>query len=365
MSLSISDKLTLASQALGKSVVSINPRACEESKTKTAGYLTFGVKNTTDLSNSLLERLRASPDCLLLTVDHMSDLGRSVDTELVNPLTYQPMTGSTSGGAINVLRGINDFCIGTDGGGSVLAPALATNLWAFMGKGLGLIAGSGVSTDGLSFQTGIGFIGNSLEVVVRATSIASSDSTFGHMQAEVDLVDVVVPSAGSAVLPGGGDMHNALLPFLGGLDPNRFQVQEIDFWDIYNREACVEKLRRIWEANPSTCVLTLEGPIDVYGADETIPRSFAGAASSYVAGVHSKGQVKAVNIAGGSAFCVPIGELATGLVISCGPGRAPAEIALRLASELDRTVARERPLPEMFHRYFLDRCKVSRPFNLF
>lgn len=32
------------------------------------------------------------------------------------------MTGSTSGRAGNVLKGINDVCVGTDGGGSVLAP---------------------------------------------------------------------------------------------------------------------------------------------------------------------------------------------------------------------------------------------------
>jgi hypothetical protein len=61
----------------------------------------FGVKNTNGIPREVFERLRRNGNYLWLTVDKMADLGRSVDTDLVNPLTYRPMTGSTSGGAVN------------------------------------------------------------------------------------------------------------------------------------------------------------------------------------------------------------------------------------------------------------------------
>ena len=108
MSLSLGDRLSVAKAALGRSVVSINPAAVEEASCKRDGYWTVGLKDTTAIPKWLIDALLSSDNHLVLTVDKMSDLGRSVDTELVNPLTYRCMTGSTSGGAINVLKGIND-----------------------------------------------------------------------------------------------------------------------------------------------------------------------------------------------------------------------------------------------------------------
>ena len=66
------------------------------------------------------------------TRDRMSLGGRAVDMQLVNPLTGRHMTGSSSGTALNVFYGINDLGVGTDGGGSVLAPAAALNLYGFI-----------------------------------------------------------------------------------------------------------------------------------------------------------------------------------------------------------------------------------------
>lgn len=50
-----------------------------------------------------------------------------MDMQLANPLTGHSMTGSSSGTALNVFYRINDIGIGSDGGGSVLAPAAALN----------------------------------------------------------------------------------------------------------------------------------------------------------------------------------------------------------------------------------------------
>ena len=77
--------------------------------------------------------------------------------------------------------------------------------------------------------------------------------------------------------------------------------------------------------------------------------------------MRSKAVCKAVNMAGGSAVCVPAEELACGLVVACGPGVEPARAMVRLA----RRLAEETKLPAMHVRYFLDRSKAPCPLELF
>src|SRR5699024_10300581 len=85
-----------------------------------------------------------------------------------NPITYRLMTGSTSGGPINILKGINDFAIGTDGGGSVLAPAMSCQLPSMIGAGLGIhVKDKKASTDGREFRGSVGVIGKALSTVLR------------------------------------------------------------------------------------------------------------------------------------------------------------------------------------------------------
>jgi hypothetical protein len=64
------------------------------------------VKNTVDILIYIVDKLRENSKYLFLTVDKMSYLGRSIDTDLINPLTYRCMTGSSSGTAINIIKGI-------------------------------------------------------------------------------------------------------------------------------------------------------------------------------------------------------------------------------------------------------------------
>ncbi|MGR1083053.1 hypothetical protein ACUYFE_03345 [Olegusella massiliensis] len=354
MALCLDDRLAVAQRALGRSVVVVNPDARREAARKRDGYLCFGVKDDAGIPGELVEKFRISPDWLPLTVDHKSDLGRSVDTELVNPLTYRPMTGSTSGGPINVLKGINDVCVGTDGGGSVLAPALATSLFAFMGKGLGLtVTGDSRSTDCIAFRGGIGFVGNDLERVVSAVELAAGVSLEGG-----EMPRVLAPATGYAVLPDGGDMREKIDALLAG---SGIAVGDVAFADVYERVSTVCELRGIWERDPGVCVVSFEGPIDVLSADETIPRGFGGVAPAVVAGVRSKALCKSVNMAGGSAICVPTGELACGLLVCCGPGLEAARGMVRLARRLCDLVE----LPEMLVRYFHDRSKGPAPIELF
>ena len=65
------------------------------------------------ITSLAVEFLPLNKEDRIKTVDKMAHLGRSIDTDLINPLTYRCMTDSSSGTAINILKGINDFGIGT------------------------------------------------------------------------------------------------------------------------------------------------------------------------------------------------------------------------------------------------------------
>lgn len=125
----------------------------------------LGVKNTESISPEIISKLKAH-GFLFHTLDQIGEKGRAVYTQLINPLTARAMTGSSATTCIHVLQDINHIGIGTDGGGSVLAPALSCSLYAIMAKGMGLsVAKTKISTDGISFQAGIGEIGTSHNLV--------------------------------------------------------------------------------------------------------------------------------------------------------------------------------------------------------
>jgi hypothetical protein len=341
--------LRIAAANLGRSVVRLNPHAKNENEGKHKNCSYFGIKNTDGIPAPLIDKLRAHPDFLWLTIDRMADIGRSVDTDLVNPLTYRLMTGSTSGGCINILKGINNLCIGTDGGGSVLAPALSTNLFSFMGKGCGLqAAGKGKSTDGLSFFAGIGLISSSFETL-RASSgvLCETDWSCGE-----ERVRVTVPEKNSLTLPGGADSNDKLLSVLSAL-PGRYDVKVHRFSAPYDRSATVEELNALFRDDGTDLILTYEGPVDVFGYDETIPRAFEGPAVRELTGAHSKALVKAANLCGCSALTVPGPELAAGYVITCARGHKRAAMGFALASHIQARARR----PEIFKRFYVRKEK--------
>ena len=132
----------------------------------------LGVKNTSDIDREIIHKLTESQKFYWHTIDKMADNGRAIDTNLTNPLTGRAMTGSSSGTAINVFLGINDLGIGTDGGGSVIYPALSLNLYSFTGSGTGLKSKKiKKSTDGLVFSPGIGLLAKDLETIYLAVLI--------------------------------------------------------------------------------------------------------------------------------------------------------------------------------------------------
>ena len=160
---------------LNKTVISQNLSIIDEITEQTKEVKLIGVKNTSDIDRSLIKKLTDSKKFFWHTIDKMSGNGRALDTELINPLTGRSMTGSSSGTAINIFLGINDLGIGTDGGGSVIYPAVSLNLYSFLGSGIGLKSEKiKKSTDGIDFSAGIGLISRDLETLYSAVTLLSN-----------------------------------------------------------------------------------------------------------------------------------------------------------------------------------------------
>lgn len=394
----------LAEQNLYKSVISINKASEEEAKNKEKDFLTFGVKNTVDIPKSLVDKLRKDSKYLLLTVDKMSHLGRSIDTDLINPLTYRCMTGSSSGTAINILKGINDFGIGTDGGGSVLAPALSTNLYSFIGSGVGLVTGKeSLSTDSISFTGGIGIISKNFPTLknvvfdildkeiqndkIRNKECNENDSDVLNKRKNINdtKLRIAIPKHNSIILPDDIDMRVEIDKVISNLNKDKdfedrllkneldsknsnlleekvikLEFIEYSFDNIYERNIAIKEIKNIFDNDVADIILTYEGPIDIYGYDETIQRSFKGKAEKEITSNGGKGIVKAINMCKCTGITIPGEKLASGFVICAKEGIQGLINAFTLGQAIDECIEKN----EMFNRYFIDREKFIDSINL-
>jgi len=351
---SLNIPLKIAESELKRSVIKINQKVYEEALSKEKSYLTFGVKNTNKIPIDLFNKLRYHKKYLWLTVDKMADKGRSIDTDLINPLTYRAMTGSTSGGAINILKGINDFAIGTDGGGSVLAPALSCQLPSIIGAGLQLnVNGQSKSTDNYIISGSIGVIARSLCIAQEIMELLTDKSLSSSSQS---VTNVLIPSRNSVIMPDGSTMYEKLLPYIKKL--NNFNFIEYDLTGIDDRNIAVNKINRAFEENIADVLLTYEGPIDVLGYGETIPKMFSGKIEKQITDNSGKFTVKAANICKVTAVTIPSSELACGFVICGREGIDGARQAVSLAHCLSSLVT----LPEVFTRYYLTRERYAEGF---
>lgn len=387
----------LADQNLYKSVISINKSLEEESKNKEKDFLTFGVKNTVDIPKGLVDKLRKDSKYLLLTVDKMSHLGRSIDTDLINPLTYRCMTGSSSGTAINILKGINDFGIGTDGGGSVLAPALSTNLYSFIGSGVGLVTGKeSLSTDSISFTGGIGIISKNFPTLknvvfdildkeiqndkIRNKECNENDSDVLNKRKNINdtKLRIAIPKHNSIILPDDIDMRVEIDKVISNLNKHKvfeekqlknqldsknsnvpeekgikLEFIEYSFDNIYERNIAIKEIKNIFDKDIADIILTYEGPIDIYGYDETIQKSFKGKAEKKITSNGGKGIVKAINMCKCTGITIPGDKLASGFVICAKEGIQGLINAFTLGQAIDECIEKN----EMFNRYFINREK--------
>ncbi len=338
-----------AQARLGGSVTWINPEAAHYA----AGIepIRVGIKDTEVIPVEIARRLTGAPGYLWLTLDRSSPGGRAIDPGLLNPLTCRPMTGSSSGGAVNVLEGINDLAIGTDGGGSVLGPAMACNLYGILGSGLGLVGpGSGLSTDGRVFTPGLGLLARELAPAYRALDLML-DQPLATPLLDPDrratvlatIPRVQMPAPGSLVRPDGLDMWAALAPARDRLHAAGIAVEPVPMADAHERSRALE----ILEAAGPDLLLTLEGPVDWYGLGDSVLGSLGGPAAEGQAR-SGKYLLRAANMVGATAVTIPVGLPASGMLVVGPQGRQGGLQALAVASLLEGLW----PTPELLTRYF-------------
>jgi hypothetical protein len=331
----------------GKTVVSVNDDMLIDAAAKLVRYpriATIGIKDTAQISRSTIRQLVENGAYVWHTIDAMAEGGRAVDSSLLNPLTFRPMTGSSSATALNVLSGINDIGLGTDGGGSVLAPALSLNLAAIMAKGLGLSGNeTRKSTDRISFTPGIGVISHSFEL--------ARDAVLTIIQAELPAVNysnlrIAVCEAGQIVLPDGSDMNERLSGVVAQLRQWGCSVETAGFPSFCDRLSAIQAIEALFQ--DYDLLLTYEGPVDIWGIGDSVFGSMGDTAKA-IQQQAGKYLIKIANMVNATAVAIPSSEVASGIVLAAREGREAGLQALGLAGELTRLF----PPPELFMDYFM------------
>ena len=259
----------------------------------------IGVKNSNVIPLSYFEILDNNK-YKIHTIDNMAYKGRAIDINLKNPITGRHMTGSSSGTAINVFLKINDIGVGTDGGGSVLAPACSLNLFGFISP---LICEEEMklnkkeSTDGLYFTPSIGYITRDLDSLYKIIE---------------DTVGLGIENYNKKVL-----VSRPVVEFHENAF-NRIQEQISDYevvnlkYDGLNRQGMINELLK-FDFN-SNILITFEGPVDLFGYGDSI----IGHYNNYAKDIQEKGHkyyLKVVNMMNLSAIIVPTEDLSLGVLI--------------------------------------------------
>jgi Asp-tRNA(Asn)/Glu-tRNA(Gln) amidotransferase A subunit family amidase len=307
----------------------------------------LGVKNTEQIDRRYIKKLVDSRKYLWHTIDGMSDGGRALDVKVVNPLTGKNMTGSSSCSAVNVLYGINDIGIGTDGGGSVLAPALSLNLFSIMAKGLGLKGSANrVSTDGINFVPGIGVISHSFELAEAAVREMT-----GLLQKEsFTCLKIAICNSENIKLPEGSDMREKLNLVYNRLTDFGIQVFEERLPNFNNREEAIKRTKELFVKYD--VIITYEGPVDLLGFGDSVFGGF-GKLASEIQQNSGKYMVKIANMLNATAVTIPSLDISSGIVLTAREGIKEGLAAIALAKELSSLYK----LPELYYRYFKDSYK--------
>ena len=283
--------------------------------------LLLGVKNDFHISPSFIQNLIDTKNYQLHTIDAMAQGGRAIDLKLINPITGNYMSGSSSGTAINVFLGMNDIGIGSDGGGSVLAPAMCLNLFGFISylidkENMNLY--SKVSTDDIRFRPSLGYIAKDFEVlkeIVKVTLPLEKDSS-AHK--------IVISSIDNSNYP--------------------FGVERIDFPDIYgDRKENIQFLEKVLPT--IDFLISKEGPVDVEGFGDSVFGHFD-ERTKQIQRKAKKGLLRVANMVGATAISIPTDELGVSYLGICES--IPSKIAVML-EKMEKLVI---PQDELIERYF-------------
>lgn len=345
-----------AKEMEGRSVVYSRKEVLEEAvmtleEDPTAPLVLFGVKNTGQISTDRVRKLQKAKGYLFHTVDKMADGGRAIDTDLLNPLTGRVMTGSSSGGCVNILRGINDVAIGTDGGGSVLAPAMSTGLYAIMAKGMGLAGDKPrLSTDGIPFVPGIGVISYDYALCRKTISILNDITEAPYEDLPRSKLRAAIPKAGSVILPDGKDMRALLDKTISGIS-GMVRLEEKDFCGIENRHAAIKLCKSLFDEGIDM-IVTVEGPVDLMGTGDSVLGSF-GSVGAAIQNSSGKYLLKAANMVDATAVAIPTANLGMGILITGRKGTDTGKAVIALGEVISRLYA----VPALFKSYFMEAYK--------
>ena len=318
-------KTMLAMKNPLKSVDRVYPLAFDEISNHDGYY--FGVKNSLFLTNAMEEKLKQC-SYYLHTRDQSSLGGRAIDIDLKNPITGLPMTGSSSGTAINVFLGINDIGMGTDGGGSVLAPAVSLNLFSVIDPLLFYEErkkeNEKVSTDGISFIPSIGLISRNLkllrELYLKLRVLEDSNRETKILVDDENICNLLK------------DENLEVSSFEGKYDNERL--------------ALIETAKRLLEKYD--IIVSKEGPVDLNGFGDTVFGHFDDKTKKIQVAAN-KGFLRIANMANCFALTVPSGELSTAYVILCDSNNVSA---IRKSFLIAERLYRENDA--LSERYFLN-----------
>ena len=318
-------KTMLAMKNPLKSVDRVYPLVFDEISNHDGYYL--GVKNSLYLTNEMEEKLNQC-SYYLHTRDQSSLGGRAIDIDLKNPITGLPMTGSSSGTAINVFLGINDIGMGTDGGGSVLAPAVSLNLFSVIDPLLFYEErkkeNEKVSTDGISFIPSIGLISRNLkllrELYLKLRVLEDSNRETKILVDDENICNLLK------------DENLEVSSFEGKYDNERL--------------ALIETAKRLLEKYD--IIVSKEGPVDLNGFGDTVFGHFDDKTKKIQVAAN-KGFLRIANMANCFALTVPSGELSTAYVILCDSNNVSA---IRKSFLIAESLYRENDA--LSERYFLN-----------
>ena len=311
------------------SVEKVYPQAIHAvEKCKDIHYV--GIKNAVQIPLSLIKRLK-NYGYELHTIDRCSINARAIDMQLRNPITGNRMTGSSSGTAINVFLGINDLGIGTDGGGSVLAPAMSVQCYGFISP---LIEHEHMkqyekySTDGLCFTPSLGFISRELGLIKEAAAICLD------LRSGEKTVNVFCPES----------LKENIKLLTQRNRKVEINVDSIRFPEFDNsRSPMIDFLRQ----NLPDCdvLVSYEKKIDVNGLGDSIFGHFDHETQA-VQLKSGKFLIRVANMVGATALCIPDTALASGYVLMCETKVEKIEKMFQVAEEFPKSE------DELIERYF-------------
>ncbi|CRF33383.1 putative uncharacterized protein [Brachyspira suanatina] len=329
MNIKILSGIYRTNEFIGKSVKEQNPNVILDLfKIDCKNWKTFGVKNTTQIDNSIIQ-IFLNNDYVWNTLDNYSDRGRAIDLKLINPISGKIMSGSSSGSAINVLYGLNTISIATDGGGSVLAPAISLNLYSILLSGIGLKGNlKRKSTDNIDFVPGIGIIAQNFEDLFNASKLFLKENFNSDVSKKLNILLT-------------SEFDSGIIDKL-----KDYELNIIEDKDLFSREDLILELNNIFSSYD--IFIYLEKDIDVEGIGDSV-FGMMGEKALYIQKKSNKKYIKVLNMLNCTALTIPTGELGTSIVIAAKEGNDGLYNILEIAKAINQEFR-----PKLFIDYFLD-----------